>query len=100
MPSEIYQAFVQAMADRKQILCVYDGYPRELCPVILGHTQGQEKSLTFQFGGESKSGLPAEGRWHCLFLSKVSDVQLQNGQWHSVLAIPNRKDVLKSSISM
>ena len=66
---------------RKQVLCVYGGHPRELCPIILGHSQGQEKGLTYQFGGESGSGLPRGGEWRCLWLSKVSDVELRDGPW-------------------
>jgi len=60
-PTFTYLLFVQAMAERKQIVCTYNGYPRELCPVILGHSQGEEKALTYQFGGDSESGLPREG---------------------------------------
>ena len=71
------------MADRKQIVCVYGGYRRELCPIILGHSQGEEKALTYQFGGRSKSGLPPGGEWRCLWLSKVSDVQLRDGRWRA-----------------
>ena len=82
MPSAIYDLFAQAMAGRKQILCRYDGRVRELCPVILGHSRGQEKALTFQFGGESRSGLPPGGEWRCLWLSKVSNVRLRDGPWH------------------
>ncbi len=81
MPSLVYTLFAQAMAGRKQILCEYNGYRRELCAVILGHSSGQEKALTFQFGGESKSGLPPGGEWRCLWLEKVSDVRLRDGPW-------------------
>jgi hypothetical protein len=83
MPSPTYDLFRQAMASKKQILCVYDGYPRELCPIILGHSDGQEKALTFQFGGQSKSGLPRRGQWRCLRLSEVSGVKLRDGPWHA-----------------
>jgi hypothetical protein len=83
MPSPVYELFSQAMAGRKQILCMYGGYQRELCPVILGHSRGQEKALTYQFGGQSKSGLPPGGEWRCLWLSKVSKVQLRDGPWHA-----------------
>lgn len=83
MPSANYRLFERAMRMRKQILCMYDGYPRELCPIVLGHSQRQEKSLTYQFAGQSKSGLPPEGQWRCLSLSKVSDVQLRDGPWFS-----------------
>jgi hypothetical protein len=81
MSSLNYHLFEQAMRARKQIVCVYDGYPRELCPIILGHSQGQEKALTYQVGGQSKSGLPPGGQWRCLWLSKVSNLQLRDGPW-------------------
>ena len=82
MPSRVYDLFAQAIARRQQVLCVYDGYPRELCPIILGHSQGQEKALTYQFGGRSKSGLPPGGEWRCLWLTKVSKAQLRDGPWY------------------
>jgi hypothetical protein len=83
MPSRPYVLFSQAMRARKQILCLYHGYIRELCPIILGHSQGQEKALTYQFGGQSRSGLPEGGQWRCLWLDKVSNVQLCDGPWHA-----------------
>ncbi len=58
MPSSAYKLFEQAMTSRKQIHCTYNGRPRELCPIILGHSQGQEKALTYQLGGQSTKGLP------------------------------------------
>ena len=82
-PSLTYKLFEQAMTERKQIICMYDGHRRELCPIILGHTEGEEKALTFQFGGEAKGRLPAGGQWKCFWLSGVSDVQLFDGPWHA-----------------
>jgi hypothetical protein len=81
--SQTYRLFAEAMAKRKQILCLYGGYPRELCPIILGHSQGEEKALTYQFAGKSSSGLPPGGEWRCLFLAKVSNAQLRDGPWHA-----------------
>ena len=81
MSSASYSLFEQAMRMRKRIACTYGGHPRELCPVILGHSQGQEKALTYQVGGESESGLLRAGEWRCLFLSKVSNAQLSDGPW-------------------
>ena len=83
MPSSIYDLFAQAMLERKQIVCTYNGYRRELCPIILGHSQRQEKALTYQFAGESESVLPPGGDWKRLFLAKVSNVQLRDGPWHA-----------------
>ena len=81
MPSRTYDLFAEAIRSRKQIVCSYDGYPRELCPFILGHTGGEEKALTFQFGGRGKSRLPPGGEWRCLTLARVKDVQLRDGPW-------------------
>jgi hypothetical protein len=83
MASKTYRQFAEAMAGREQILCTYDGYPRELCPIILGHSRGEEKALTFQFGGGSSKGLPPGGQWRCLFLDKASNVRLRDGPWHA-----------------
>jgi len=79
--SQTYALFERAMKLRKPLFCMYGGYPREICPIILGHSQAQEKALTYQFGGESRSGLPRGGEWRCLWLSKASDVELRDGPW-------------------
>jgi uncharacterized protein (DUF4415 family) len=82
-PSSAYKLFEQAMTSRKQILCTYNGRPRELCPIILGRSQGREKALTYQFGGESEKGLPPGGQWRCLWLSRVRNITLRDGAWHA-----------------
>ena len=56
MPSATYQLIRRAILDEKPVTCVYDGHPRVLCPVIVGRTKGEEKALTFQVGGTSRSG--------------------------------------------
>ena len=81
MPSETYELFREAMAARQQIVCTYGGRRREICPAILGHTDGEEKSLAYQFAGETNSNLPAGGEWRCFTLSKVSNVVLRDGPW-------------------
>ena len=81
MPSATYDLFRKAILGERQVACVYDGHPRVLCPVIIGHTRGEEKALTFQVGGTSRSGLPPGGEWRCLYLSRVSDVRMVDGEW-------------------
>jgi hypothetical protein len=83
VPSSAYKFFEEAITHRKQILCTYHGRLRELCPIILGHSQGREKALTYQFGGQSNKGLPPGGQWRCLWLSEVSNVRLRDGPWHA-----------------
>ena len=69
------------MRSRKQIACTHNHYRRELCAIILGHSRGKEKALTFQFGGQSSQGLPPQGAWRCLWLAEVTDVELRDGPW-------------------
>jgi hypothetical protein len=84
MPSsKTYALFEKAMRTQKQVVCTYEGHRRELCAIILGHTKGEEKALTFQFGGTSSQGLPRKGAWRCLWLAKVSDAELRDGAWFS-----------------
>ncbi|HEX9326008.1 MAG TPA: hypothetical protein VF915_05790, partial [Reyranella sp.] len=84
MPSPTYRLFEQAIRQRKQVVCLYGGYRRELCPIILGHkNSGEEAALTFQFAGESSSNLPRRGQWRCLLLSETSDVRLRDGPWRA-----------------
>jgi hypothetical protein len=82
MPSAVYALFRQAILEEKQITCMYQGYYREICPLILGHTDGEEVALTYQFGGESRSGLKRSEPWRCLKLAEVTDVRLREGPRH------------------
>jgi predicted DNA-binding transcriptional regulator YafY len=81
MPSRAYNVFREAILNEKQVTCVYDGHARELCPVIIGRTDGVEKVLAYQVGGGSRSGLPPGGEWRCLTLSRVSDANMRDGPW-------------------
>ena len=81
MTSQSYELFARALLERRQVLCTYDGYRRELCPIILGHTKGDEAALVYQFAGGSKSGLPPGGDWKCLRLAKAGEVRLRDGPW-------------------
>lgn len=81
-PSAVYLLFREAILERKQVTCSYQGSYRELCPVIIGHTRGQERVLAFQFAGGSSTRLPPGGDWKCLDLSKVANAQIRDGAWH------------------
>lgn len=84
MASPTYRLFERAIRQRKQVVCLYGGYRRELCPIILGHKKsGEEAALTFQFAGESSRKLPRGGQWRCLLLSEARNVELREGRWHS-----------------
>jgi uncharacterized protein len=81
--SEAFRVFHRAVLERKQIACVYKGRRRELCPHVLGHKNGEETALVYQFGGDSAGGLPSKGEWRCLHLAHVVEARTREGPWHS-----------------
>lgn len=83
MASAAYRLFREAIERRMQVIFIYDGQRREVCPHILGHTKGEEKVLAFQFAGRSKSQPLTEADWRCFFLSKVRLAHLREGPWHT-----------------
>jgi hypothetical protein len=83
MSTPTYQVFRTAVLNKQQVVCTYKGLSREVCPHALGHTAGREQALTFQFAGQSSSGLPPGGEWRCMKLEDVSNAQLKNGAWHT-----------------
>jgi hypothetical protein len=83
MPSDTYRLFRQAILNEKPVRCVYQGYARELCPVILGYKKsGEERVLAYQFGSGSSQGLAPGGAWKCFFVSQVEDAAIFDGPWH------------------
>ncbi len=81
--SEVFALFSQAILNRQNLTCIYKGQYREVSPHILGHKDGLETALVYQFGGESARGLPPRGEWRCLRLADVHDAKLRDGQWHT-----------------
>lgn len=77
--SATYRLFQEAMTRRKPVVCIYQGLPRAVCPIILGHTDGAEKALVYQFEGDSGSGR-TKG-WKCLALAEVARAQLVDALW-------------------
>ena len=82
MPSRTYELFAEAMAAKRPVVCMYQGHPRALCPIILGHTDGAEKALTWQFEGRGSQG-PVRGQWKCLSLAEVNSAEIADGPWKS-----------------
>jgi hypothetical protein len=81
MPSATYAVFRNAILSEKQVVCHYEGRPRELCPHIIGtNRNGEEVVLAWQFGGESSGRLP---QWRCLRLAGVRDARMRDGRWHA-----------------
>lgn len=85
---EIYELLRTAGARKQPVAAMYEGRPRVFCPHLLGRSkQGRRNALCYQFGGASVSGLttvPAGvGGWRCIVVDKLSQVELQSGEWHT-----------------
>ena len=86
MPSATYEQIKAAIQRKQQITCDYNGYYRELCPHAIGHKNGIEQVISYQFGGESSGGLEPLGspqNWRCMRVSGITNLQVQDGEWHS-----------------
>ena len=83
MASATYRLIRRAILAEQQVTCVYQDHYRELCPHILGHTDGEEKLLAFQFGGESRTRLPPGGEWRCLYVAEIQKATTRDGAWHA-----------------
>ena len=84
MPSPTFDLFRDAIRNRQQIVCTYQGIPREICPHAVGWKRGVEHAMTFQFGGLTSQGwLPPNGDWRCMVLSQVRNATVRDGPWHT-----------------
>jgi uncharacterized protein len=79
--SPTFRLFHRAILTRQQVTLRYKGEVREVCPHILGHKDGKETVLAYQFGGESKrrGSIPD---WRCFYLAEVETASLRKGPWH------------------
>ena len=69
---DIYELIKDAIINKKQVYADYDGYPRELCPHVLGTKNGVPQALFYQFGGSSSRGLKGDrSDWKCMILQKM-----------------------------
>lgn len=87
-PEEIYALLRSAAVGKQPVAAIYDNLPRLFCPHILGRSKdGHLRALCYQFGGSSGSGLQrgsvGVGGWRCLAVNKLSQVELQDGDWRT-----------------
>lgn len=76
----------RAMLTRSQVLAVYKGFRRELCPHVLGTRGGRDWCLFYQFAGETSQGrigVEAEPEWKCMAVDQLERVELREGPWHT-----------------
>lgn len=81
-----YTLIREAILRKQQVVAVYGGHRREMCPHVLGTKGGRPQALFYQFGGDSSSGPVLPGspdNWRCLALEGLSQVSARAGPWHT-----------------
>jgi hypothetical protein len=74
-----YEIIRNAIHNKEQVFAYYDGYPREMCPHVLGRKNGREQALFYQFGcGSTHGSVPG---WRCIEIAKLSEVSSRKGKW-------------------
>src|SRR5579883_1351112 len=74
MTSANYRIIFKAIQKKQLLLFTYDGFPREAYPHVLGHTDGEERSLLYQVGGSGRHGLRPEGQWRGFRVAEMAEL--------------------------
>jgi predicted nucleic acid-binding protein len=88
--SEAFRLFHRAILNRRQVSMRYKGELRQICPYVLGHRDGAETLLAYQFGGASAAGGSVPG-WRCFRLSEIEAPVTQKGAWHGAASHRKRQ---------
>lgn len=81
--SPTYLLFAWSVENRARIHCLYGGRPREICPIIVGHSGSEEKALVWQIDGETSDGPLLRPEWKCFFLASVRNAEPRDGEWEA-----------------
>ena len=85
---EIYALIRHAILAKNIVALDYRGSVREMCPHVLGKTNGLLYALMYQFAGETRTGLKPDGspdNWRCIRIEELSNVAVRKseGEWHT-----------------
>lgn len=80
---DVFEILREAIEKRRCVTMVADGRRRDVAPLAIGFKGAQKKVLTFQFKGESNSGLAPGGAWRCFSLANIDWAQLSDEPWQS-----------------
>ncbi len=99
-----YHIIREAIRHKHQIVAMYHGHRREMCPHSIGIKYGkpatrgrggkpgkpgtpdEEHAHCYQFGGTSEKGLQSDGsadNWRCIVIADLTNVQTRPGRWHT-----------------
>ena len=83
MHAETLETIREAIRKRRQLVFMYDGYPRDFCPHAIGTKRDEWHVFGWQFGGDSSHGLDPNGQnWRCLNVDRIQSLSVSDGEWH------------------
>lgn len=88
VPSSIYLQLREAIIQKQQVIADYKGHHWVMCPHAIGTgPNGNEQLMAYQFDGTSSKGdvkgLSASDKWRCLPIDGLTNVIVQDGEWHT-----------------
>jgi len=87
MSSPVYQILREAIINKQNIQADYKNYPRIMTPHVLGHKDGKEQCLLYQFDGQSSSAtcFPENSpeNWRCVFVNELKNISVIGGEIHT-----------------
>jgi hypothetical protein len=99
MKGDSYNIIRAAMLARRQVICSYNGYHREICVHTIGMSGGKEMILGYQFAGENNNPPQSdEQRWRCMEVAKLEGITVRDGPWRTSTNHPRLKPASKTSI--
>src|SRR5580704_2351442 len=93
---DAYDQVREAILNKKIIVATYDLFERKLCPHALGTKNGKKMGLFYQIEGGSASTTRlllhgSHHNWRCLQISRMTDVQIIDGEWETALGRSRQK---------
>lgn len=88
MTSDTYKIIRKAIQNKEIVTAIYQDHPREMCPHVIGHKNGREQALFYQFGGSTSKGPVVPGsnqkqNWRCIPIAGLINVSTRSGEWHT-----------------
>ncbi len=81
-----WKIILDAVRNRRQIIGIYRGHRRAMCPHVLGRKGRKILALFYQFDGSCGGGLCKAGsrrNWRLIPVDELNRVQASDGPWHT-----------------
>jgi hypothetical protein len=80
---DVFDTLREAIEKRRCVTMVAEGRRRDVAPLAIGFKGAQKRVLTFQFKGDSSSGLAPGGAWRCFSLANIDWAKINDEPWQS-----------------